>query len=124
MASNPYIAICLIFLFAVILGLSFVVISSLIGRKKYSQAKMMPYECGINPVGEPRAEFSVKFFLVAMLFIIFDVEVVFLYPWAVLFKDFVRSGQGVFVLTEMMIFLGILMIGLIYIYGKKALKWE
>ena len=122
--QNPYLAILGLFLFAITLGLAFVVLSHLIGKKKYSQEKMMPYECGINPVGAPRTEFSVKFFLVAVIFIAFDVEVVFLYPWAVLFRDFIRDGLGVFVFTEMMIFIGILAVGLIYVYGKKALKWE
>jgi len=69
--DNPYLAVFCLFLFAIILGLTFVLLSYLIGNKKYSKTKMMPYECGIDPVGGPRAQFSVKFFLVAMLFIIF-----------------------------------------------------
>ena len=101
-----------------------VILSYLLGAKQATPTKLMPYECGINPTGEPRTEFSVKFFLVAVLFIIFDVEVVFLFPWAVLFQEFIQEGLGVFVFVEMMIFLGILLIGLIYIYGKQALKWE
>ena len=84
----------------------------------------MSYECGLDPIGSARERFPVKFYLVAMLFILFDVEVVFLYPWAVLFKEFVRSGSGIFVFTEMLIFLGILVAGLLYIYGQRALDWE
>ena len=122
--NNPYLAIFCLFLFALLLGVGFVIISHFIGQKRPSTAKMMPYECGIDPLGAPRAEFSVKFFLVAMIFIVFDVEVAFLFPWAVLFKGFMKAGLGGLVFAEMMIFMGILLMGLIYVYGKKALKWE
>ena len=121
---NPYIPLLLLFAFATLIAGGFLGLSHLLGPKKQSAEKSLPYECGIDPVGEPRERFSVKFYLVAMLFILFDVEVVFLYPWAVLFKDFVREGAGVFVLVEMSIFLGILVVGLLYIYGRRAIDWS
>ncbi|MFH1624392.1 MAG: NADH-quinone oxidoreductase subunit A, partial [Pseudomonadota bacterium] len=81
--------------------------------------KMMPYECGVDPIGTARRRFSVKFYIIAMLFIIFDIEAVFLYPWAVVFKDL-----KVFGFIEMGIFIVILFIGLIYAWKKGALEWE
>ncbi len=121
---NPYIPLLLLFAFAGLISGGFLILSHLLGPKKLSAEKSLPYECGISPIGTPRDRFSVKFYLVAMLFILFDVEVVFLYPWAVLFKDFVREGAGLFVFIEMAIFLGILVVGLLYIYGRRAIDWE
>ena len=74
------------------------------------------------PVGDARVRFSVKFYLVAMLFIVFDIEVVFLYPWAVVFRDLLRKGS--FIFTEMMLFVGVLLIGLIYVWRKGGLEWD
>lgn len=122
---NSYLSLLLLFAFAAAIAGGFLAISHLIGpRKKKSQTKFLPYECGLAPLGSARERFSVKFYLVAMLFILFDVEVVFLYPWAVLFKDFIRSGAGVFLFAEMLVFLGILVIGLLYVYGRRAIEWE
>ena len=121
---NPYIN--LLFLFAVVglLGGTILLLSHLLGPKRKDPAKELTYECGLDPIGEPRQRFSVKFYRVAMLFILFDVEVVFLYPWAVLFRKATHTGAGLFFFTEMMIFLGLLGVGLIYVYGRKALDWE
>lgn len=121
---NPYIPILMLFGLAALLGGIILGLSHLLSPKKMTPEKGLPYECGINPLGSTRHPFSVKFYLVAMLFILFDVEVVFLYPWAVLYKDFVKAGLGPFVFIEMLIFLGILAVGLAYVYGKRALKWE
>ncbi len=115
----------MLFALAALIGGAILALSHLFSpRSKMSEEKGMTYECGLSPVGNARHRFSVKFYLVAMLFILFDVEVVFLYPWSVLYRDFVRSGLGGFVLIEMGIFLGILVVGLIYVYGRKALEWE
>jgi NADH-quinone oxidoreductase subunit A len=121
---DPYVALLILFGFATAVGGGFIVISHLIGPKKENAVKGLPYECGVESVDEPRRPFSVKFYLVAMLFIVFDIEVVFLYPWAVNFKEFVRSGMGTFVFVEMAIFLGILVAGLLYVYGKRAIDWD
>lgn len=82
------------------------------------------FECGIPYVGDARGSFHVKFYLVAMIFIIFDVEAVFLFPWAVSFLNFKEMGAGLFILAEMFIFLLILLIGYFYIIRKGALDWE
>ncbi len=121
---SPYIS--LLFLFAIVglLGGAILLISHLLGPKRKDAAKELTYECGLDPIGDPHQRVSVKFYRVAMLFILFDVEVVFLYPWAVLYRDSVRAGYGLFVFTEMAVFLGILVVGLTYIYGRRALEWE
>ncbi|MBI2067545.1 MAG: NADH-quinone oxidoreductase subunit A [Deltaproteobacteria bacterium] len=121
---NPYFSLLLLFAFALLIGGGFILLSQALGPRKRKATKELPYECGVDPIDEPRRRFSVKFYLVAMLFIVFDVEVVFLYPWAVLYKEFIRSGLGMFVFVEMALFLGILVAGLLYIYGRRALEWE
>ena len=101
-----------------LLGGVMLALSSLIGRRAPSRLKAMPYESGVVPVGDTRQPFSVKFYLVAMLFLIFDIEVVFLYPWAILFREL-----GLFGLVEMGIFLCILIVGFVYAWKKGALEW-
>ena len=121
---SSYLPLLFLFAFATLLSGAFLGLSHLLGPRKKSVTKSMSYECGFDPSGTARERFSVKFYLVAMLFILFDVEVVFLYPWAVLFRDFVKSGAGMFVFGEMILFLGILLVGLVYVYGRKAIDWE
>ena len=98
--TNPYIPILLLLLIAFVFSGTFILLSSLLGPKKPSASKLEPYECGMPPIGDPRQRFSVKFFMVAIVFILFDVEAVFLYPWAVLFKDFKLMGMGSFLFFE------------------------
>src|SRR6184192_3915331 len=82
------------------------------------KAKLMPYECGIDPVDSARGRYTVRFYIVAILFVVFDVETIFLFPWAVKFK-----ALGVFGLVEILIFLVILIVGYIWIWKKGALEW-
>lgn len=121
---NPYIPLLLLFAFAALVGGGLLTLSHLLGPKKRGTEKDLPYECGVTPVGGTRKPFPVKFYLPAMLFILFDIEVVFLYPWAVLFREFLDAGLGIFLFVEMALFLGVLIIGLVYIYGSRALEWE
>ncbi len=90
-------------------------------RGRRTPAKDMPYECGKDPIGPTHSRFSIKFYLVAMLFILFDIEVVFMYPWAVVYRDLLREGLGVF--YGMFTFIGILFVGFIYALKKKAFDW-
>ncbi len=90
-----------------------------LGPKRKSKLKLETFECGIEVQGNARAPFSVKYFLVAILFVLFDVEVIFMYPWAVNFKSLGTSG-----LIEMLIFMALLLTGFFYIIKKGALKWE
>jgi len=94
-------------------------LSSIIVPMRRNAAKNSPYECGIEPVGNARARFPVKFYLVAVLFILFDIEAVFLYPWAVTFHQL-----GLYGLIEMALFIVILFVGYVYLLKKRALEWE
>ncbi|MGA1986280.1 MAG: NADH-quinone oxidoreductase subunit A [Candidatus Sulfotelmatobacter sp.] len=98
-------------------------LSWLIGQRKPTRAKMEAYECGMTPVGDSRQRFSVKFYLVAMLFILFDVEAVFIYPWAVILRTLKATGQGHFGLYEMLIYIGIFLVGFFYVWKKGVLDW-
>lgn len=93
--------------------------SALLGRKVRDRIKGSPYECGVTPVGSPRERFSVKFYLVAMVFILFDVEAVFLYPWAVVYREL-----RLFAFLEMALFLALILAGFYYFYRKGALDWS
>ena len=119
-----YLPIIVLVVVAAVFGLASLTFSSLIGPKKPSALKLSPYECGCEPVGTARERFSIKFYLIAMLFILFDIECVFLYPWAVMFKKFISAGCGAFVFGEMMVFIVILFVGYIYVWKKGALEWE
>jgi NADH-quinone oxidoreductase subunit A len=100
-----------------------VTLSWLIGQRKPTRAKMSPYECGMTPVGDSRQRFSVKFYLVAMLFILFDVEAVFVYPWAIILRKLKADGQGRFGLWEMLVYIGIFLVGFFYVWKKGVLDW-
>jgi NADH-quinone oxidoreductase subunit A len=110
-------------LMQILLAVGFVALtifgSSLLGPKRNSENKNKPFECGIESVGDARVPFSVKYFLVAILFVLFDVEVIFMYPWAVNFKELGVDG-----LIKMIVFMVLLLIGFFYVIKKKALVWE
>lgn len=105
------------------IALAIILLSWLIGQRKPTRAKMSPYECGMTPVGDSRERFSVKFYLVAMLFILFDVEAVFIYPWAVILRELKALGQGLFGLMEMLVYIGIFLVGFFYVWKKGVLDW-
>lgn len=117
-------SILILFLLAGGLAAGIVFLSALLGKGRKSFEKLTPYECGLDPIGYPRRPFSVKFFLVAIIFIIFDVEVVFLYPWAIVFRDFKQNDAGLTAFAIALVFLAVLLIGFIYAWGKGALEWE
>lgn len=95
------------------------VATHLLGPKRKTSDKLEAFECGIDSKGNARLPFSIKYFLTAILFVLFDVELIFLYPWAMSFKELGTSG-----FLEMMVFMGVLLLGFIYIIKKGALKWE
>ena len=121
-----YLPVLLMFVVAAGFAVVNVFISQYIGQRKSTRTKMMPYECGKDPVGTARERFSVKFYLVAMIFILFDIEVVFLIPWAVVFKTLASPTYGlrVLVYVEMMLFVVLLLVGYIYILKKGAFDWS
>jgi len=102
-----------------------VLLSTFVGQRKRTRTKLMPYECGKDPVGSARERFSVKFYLIAMIFILFDIEVIFLVPWAAVYKSLAAQGAAMrsFAYLEMMIFIGLLFVGYIYIVKKGAFDW-
>ena len=101
------------------LAVAIVILSWFIGQHKFNKVKMSPYECGMTPVGDARHRFSVKFYLVAMLFILFDVEAIFLYPWAIILKELKMFG-----FWEMLVYIGIVLAGYWYIWKKGVIDWN
>ena len=114
-----YIPILMMFLVAAGFVVTTMVVTHLLGPKRKSKIKLDTFECGIEITGNARLPFSVKYFLVAILFVLFDVEVIFMYPWAVNFKELHLVG-----FIEMLTFMGFLLVGFFYIIKKGALKWE
>ncbi len=98
--------------------------SRLLQPNRPSKVKASTYECGIDPVGGGWSQTHIRYYIFALLFLIFDVEAVFIFPWAIKLEDFAEAGMGAFVLVEMVIFIGILMVGLIYAVRKGVLRWE
>ena len=101
-----------------------VLLSQFVGQRKATRTKTMPYECGKDPVGSARERFSIKFYLIAMIFILFDIELIFLMPWAVVFKSLTEQGLGTLVYVEMMIFVALLLVGYVYILKKGMFEWN
>ena len=97
-----------------------------LGPKRHSKLKDEAFECGIESIGDARTPISVKYFLVAILFVLFDVEIIFMYPWAVNFMGWVKSSSGIAVdmFLEMLVFMGLLLAGFIYVIKKGVLTWE
>jgi NADH-quinone oxidoreductase subunit A len=118
-----YLPILLMFIVAAGFAVGNVLLSQFVGQRKRTKTKLMPYECGKDPVGSARERFSVKFYLIAMIFILFDIEVIFLIPWAVVFRTLANQGLRWFVYAEMMLFIGLLLVGYIYVVKKGAFDW-
>jgi NADH-quinone oxidoreductase subunit A len=129
MPENSYFAHYIPLLIQVIVAMALatvmITLSHLLGKHKWTRAKNTAYECGITPTGDAQQRFSVKFYLVGMLFILFDVEAVFLYPWAVIFRDLPRlTGSRWFGFWEMLIYIGLVLVGFFYIWKKGILDWN
>ena len=121
---EPYVPILIVMALVVVMMGAVIVFNSLIGPKTRGGFHAEPFECGSEPIGSPRSRFSVNFYLVAIFFIVFDIEAVFLYPWAVLYRSFLADPTfGLVALVEMFVFIGVLAVGLVYVYKRGALKW-
>jgi NADH-quinone oxidoreductase subunit A len=114
-----YVPILLILFFALLLAGALIGISYLLGPKRYLRRKLTPYECGMPPVGDTRNRFSISYYVIGALFILFDVESIFLFAWAVVFKKL-----GVLAFVEILVFLFIILGGYFYVLKKGALEWE
>jgi NADH-quinone oxidoreductase subunit A len=116
---SAYLPILIFLMVATAFGIGALLIGEIFRIKRPYSDKLMPYESGNPPVGEPRYRFSVKFYIIAMLFVVFDVEAIFLYPWAVVFDKI-----GLYAFFEMIVFIIILLIGYIYAWKKGAFTWD
>jgi NADH-quinone oxidoreductase subunit A len=117
--TEEYFPVLLQALVAMLLAAGLITVSYLLGKRVKDRVKDMPYESGMVPIGDARQRFSVKFYLVAMLFILFDIEAIFLYPWAVVYRELLMSG-----FIEMLIFVILILSGFFYIWKKGALDWS
>lgn len=116
---ESYIPLFVMILIGIIFGVSNIVLTEVLGPKRSTRAKLSTYESGMEPVKSARERFSVKFYLVAMIFILFDIEIVFMYPWAVQFKEL-----GMYGFVAMILFMVLLFSGYLYVVKKGALKWD
>src|SRR5881227_824525 len=120
---RDYLPVLLQIIVAVGFAASALIVSVLLGKAgRRSRIKDSPYECGMVPIGEAQPRFSVRFYLIAMLFILFDLEIVFMYPWAVVYRDAVKQGSTIF--WSMLSFITILMVGYVYALKKGALEFR
>lgn len=113
-----YVPIYIIIAFAMAVPVATLAFAKLIRPSRPDKTKLMPYECGVTPVDNARGRYTVRFYIIAMLFVVFDVETVFLFPWAVQYK-----ALRLFGLVEMLVFLGILIVGYVWVWKKGALEW-
>jgi NADH-quinone oxidoreductase subunit A len=121
---TQYVPVLILALAAIGFAAASLILSVLVGQRgRHDKAKDIPYECGMKPIGEGNSRLSVKFYLVAMLFILFDIEVVFLYPWAVVYKEMLQT-QAALIFGAMLSFLGILFVGYLYALKKRAFDWK
>jgi NADH-quinone oxidoreductase subunit A len=116
---SEYIGIAVGFALAAAIAGAMVVLGSSLGRKNPTAVKLAPFECGNDPIALPKGKLAIKFYLTAILFILFDVELVLLYPWAVVYRALGTTG-----LIEMGVFLGVLMVGFLYAWDNGALRWQ
>lgn len=123
-----YIPVLLILIIAIGMASVIIILSRIAGRNRPTREKLMPYECGVEPVGTARERQSVKFYLVAMAFLLFDIEAVFLVPWAVVFRGILASetyrSLRYVIYGEMMVFMVVLFVGLVYVWRKGILEWN
>ena len=125
MNLDAYLPVILFILVGAAVGVAPQVLGFLLGPNRPDDAKASPYECGFEAFEDARMKFDVRFYLIAIIFILFDLEIAFLFPWAVIFKDIVSSeAMRLFGFIEMMIFIGILVLGYVYAWARGALDWE
>lgn len=117
-----YLPILILIAVGLTIGGAVILLSSLLGPKSTNKIKETPFECGVPPLGDAKQRFSVRFYLVAILFLLFDVEAIFFFPFALIYKEYLSINA--FILLEMGLFVGILLVGYFYVLKKGALEWE
>jgi NADH-quinone oxidoreductase subunit A len=121
---EAYFPIAVLIVLATGLAVLVVILGHSFGPNRPTDEKLMPYESGMSPYGPGTRRQTVRFYLVAVLFILFDIEVIFFLPWAVVLREFVANSMGIFALVEMFVFIAILLVGYVYAWKKGALEWE
>src|SRR5215210_2596750 len=121
--TNSYIPILIMLVVAAGFGAVFLGLNWKLGRHQRTPTKLAPYESGVPLLDENRKRVNVRFYQIAMLFILFDIEAAFLYPWAVIYRDAVAGPSGMFIFMEMIVFIVLLAIGYIYVWKKKTFDW-
>lgn len=120
---SDFIPILILMAVVLVFAVSVTILTHFIGPRNNDPEKLDVYECGVKPYSPAPVRFSVKFYLVAVLFVLFDIEAIFLYPWALIYKT-VLTKYGPFIFFEMLTFIGILFVGLLYVWRRGALDWE
>ena len=121
-----YVAIAILLVLTTAVAVIAITLGTLFGPKRETKRKSMPYESGMVPIGKGTRQMPVRYYLTAVLFILFDIEVIFFLPWAVSFKNFIDKGGnwGAFIFVEMLVFIVILLVGYVYAWKKGAFEWE
>ncbi|MEO8382002.1 MAG: NADH-quinone oxidoreductase subunit A [Acidobacteriota bacterium] len=122
--TNSYLPILILLTIAALLGAVFLGLNWILGKHQRNPSKLAPYESGVPLLDENRKRVNVRFYQIAMLFILFDIEAAFLYPWAVIYRDAVRGPAAWFIFGEMLVFMLLLGVGFVYVWKKKALDWK
>ena len=122
--THSFIPILLMLLVAVALAAVFLGLNWIVGRHQRNPSKLSPYESGVPMLDTNRKRVNVRFYQIAMLFILFDIEAAFLYPWAVIYRDASKGGAGMFLFGEMLVFIALLAVGYVYVWKKKAFDWK
>ena len=121
---HTFLPVLLMLIAAVGMGAVMLTLNTLLGRKQRNPLKLAPYESGVPPLDVNRKRVNVRFYQIAMLFILFDIEAAFLYPWAVIYRDAARGPSGMFLFGEMLVFIVLLGVGYVYVWKKKAFDWD
>ncbi len=119
-----FLPVLLVLAIALVFGAVFLGLSFWLGPRRPTALKESTYECGIQPRSSIQIRFFVRFFLVALFFLLFDLEAVFLYPWVILYRDFLAEGRALFALGEMGVFVAVLLVGFVYVWKKGGLEWQ
>jgi len=121
--TQSFLPILLMLLIAIVVGTVMLLLAWFVGRHQRNPSKLTPYESGVPLLDRNRKRINVRFYQIAMLFILFDIEAAFLYPWAVIYRDAAHGNAGMFLFGEMLVFIGLLAVGYVYVWKKKAFDW-
>ena len=122
--THTFLPILIMLIIAAGIGGVILALNWVIGRHQRNPSKLAPYESGVPPLDQNRKRINVRFYQIAMLFILFDIEAAFLYPWAVIYRDASHGPSGMFLFGEMLLFIGLLGVGYVYVWKKKAFDWD